>query len=268
VAATERDGDPAVAAAWRHLDRRAPLRPGERATLARFWLAADTYQDVSPVQGLLAVELTRHYLGTPPPAVTLLPFARPQSWEAFCAYADQHRAPDADFTVDGRPFTVYSHDWRRVPPAAWVALLGERELSTSPLTLAPPERADAVLVLSAPEFADRLRAALRDLTRPDRLRHSPLLRSRVVSARVSPDAGPAERVAALRAAVQEAAAVLKTSPRDAAAFRALHRAYLQPAPSHEKAAELLGLPSSTFRRHLSAGVARVTEILWQQELDT
>jgi hypothetical protein len=32
------------------------------------------------------------------------------------------------------------------------------------------------------------------------------------------------------------------------------------------AAELLGLPFSTYRYHLAGGIARVTESLWQREL--
>ncbi|NJL21123.1 MAG: hypothetical protein HC895_10360 [Leptolyngbyaceae cyanobacterium SM1_3_5] len=40
---------------------------------------------------------------------------------------------------------------------------------------------------------------------------------------------------------------------------------MQPAATQEKAAELLDLPFSTFRRHLKAGITRVTEILWFQE---
>jgi hypothetical protein len=48
----------------------------------------------------------------------------------------------------------------------------------------------------------------------------------------------------------------------------LHRAYIAPAASLEKAAEVLDLPSSTFRRLLSTGVARVTDLLWHRELET
>ena len=172
--------------------------------------------------------------------------------------------------------TVIDQQWARVRGRlreevgeaayrSWLKPLTLADVDDGAVRISVPTRFMRDWVLA--HFADRLRAALRDLTRPDRLRHNPLLRSRLVSARVRADAGPAERTNALRAAVQEAAAVLKSSPRDAAAFRALHRAYLQPAPSHEKAAELLSLPSSTFRRHLSAGVARLTEILWQEELD-
>jgi ribulose kinase len=78
--------------------------------------------------------------------------------------------------------------------------------------------------------------------------------------------GTAERVAALQASIQEAAESLQTSPREAKYYRALYHTYLHPVPTQEQAAELLDLPFSTFRRHLKAGVARVTDILWHQEI--
>jgi hypothetical protein len=75
-----------------------------------------------------------------------------------------------------------------------------------------------------------------------------------------------ERVAALRDLVKEAAQMLQTAPRDAKLHRALHHTYLQPAPTQEQAAEIMDVPFSTYRRHLKAGITRVTEILWQQEI--
>jgi hypothetical protein len=46
----------------------------------------------------------------------------------------------------------------------------------------------------------------------------------------------------------------------------LYRTYFDPAPSQERAAELLDLPFSTYRRHLEGGGTRVGEILWQKEI--
>lgn len=260
--------DPAVVAAGRQLARMAPLRPGERATLIRFWLARDTYQSVSPVQSLIAVQLARHYLLTPALAVSLLPFSRPAEWAEFCTYADQVRMPSADFTVGGRTYAVFGHDWRVVTPAAWVGLLSRRETGAPIVAAAGGPGPAPLLVLSEAEFTAAVRRALRDLTRPDRLRDNPLLRSRVVTAAAGADASAGERVAVLQASVREAVLALRQTPADERLYRVLHRAYLAPAPSLERAAEALALPSSTFRRYLSAGVARVTSTLWTRELDT
>ena len=107
--------------------------------------------------------------------------------------------------------------------------------------------------------------------RPDRLVHNPLLRCRLVESRlpVTPagaDPGQEARLRALREVLDEAVVTLQASPLDAKGFRALRRTYLVPAPSQEVAAQVLGLPSSTYRRHLSAGLQAITDILWQQEL--
>ena len=59
---------------------------------------------------------------------------------------------------------------------------------------------------------------------------------------------------------------LRADPRDDKLLRALDRTYLRPSTTQEAAAELLGLPFSTYRGHLSRGLERVSEWLWQREL--
>ena len=100
-----------------------------------------------------------------------------------------------------------------------------------------------------------------------RLRSNPLLQSRFVSARAGEQASVPQRVAALQAALTEAAETLAAVPADRRLHRVLVRAYLSPAPSLERAAEVLDLPSSTFRRLLGIAVGRVTAVLWHAELD-
>jgi len=83
--------DPAVRVTWNYLQRRAPLRAGEAATLFRYWLARDTYQDVSPAQSLVFVNAVRHYVTTPNLAYTFFPTANPDFWAPVFAYAELHR---------------------------------------------------------------------------------------------------------------------------------------------------------------------------------
>jgi len=261
----DRAVDPAVAAAARELDSHPPLRPGERATLCRFWMAADTYQDFSPVQSLIALQLGRHYLRTPALALSLLAFAEPERWVEFCGYTEQVRLPGADFAVGDRTYGVYGHDWRVMTPASWLTQLSRREIGEPARDPVRPPAQD-LLVLAEEEFAVAVRRALRDLGRPERLRGNPLLESRFVRARTGLDASLRERVGALQQVVREASDTLRGSPADERLYRVLNRAYLAPAPSLERAAELLDLPSSTFRRHLGRAVQRVVAILWEQEL--
>ena len=65
---------------------------------------------------------------------------------------------------------------------------------------------------------------------------------------------------------REAIGSLREAHRESKLYRALHHTYVQPAGTQEHTAELLDLPFSTFRRHLKAGVMRVTEQLWQHEV--
>ncbi|OLB79382.1 MAG: hypothetical protein AUI14_10515 [Actinobacteria bacterium 13_2_20CM_2_71_6] len=262
----DRKADPAVDRALSYVDAHAPLRAEETGELVRFWLAADEYQDMSPVSTVITLHLVRDYLTTPNLAVTLTSYADPEFWAPACAYGDFTRVPAADFAVGGRTYGVYAHDWRVVPPLSWLGLLGARETAEQPLTIAPATTTPPLRVLDADEFARAVRAALHDLGRPDRLRSADLVRSRLVAARAGTDAGPAARGQAVQEVLKEAAAQLAQSPRDRRAYRALHHTYLQPAGSQQRAAERLDLPMSTFRRHLAAGVERLTELLWEREL--
>jgi hypothetical protein len=263
TSAEEMDTDPAVDAAWRYLERNAPLRSGEKATLFRFWMARDAYQAVSAMQSLLFANAAQHYLTTPALAFSFFPTADPDFWAEMFAYVDLMRLPEADFEVGGRRYGVYGHDWRVTPPMAWLDLLAQREVAAEPLAVSPPESTPLV-VLSESDFAEAVRDALRNFHRSEELRTNPLLRSRMVVEHA--DADDSAGIGALRNLLEEAAASLQASPREAKSYRALHRTYLDPASSQERAAELLGLPFSTYRRHLKGGMTHVVEILWQREI--
>ena len=48
----------------------------------------------------------------------------------------------------------------------------------------------------------------------------------------------------------------------------LNRTYLRPAPTQEKAAELLDLPFSTYRRYRDRGIETITDWLWERDIDS
>jgi hypothetical protein len=264
VTPEDREADPAVRAALAYLERAAPLRPGEVATLFRFWMARDTYQAVSSIQMLVFVNAARHYLMTPGLAFSFFPCADPDFWAPMFAYTDFARIPEADFEVGGRRYGAFGHDWRVVPPIAWLDLLGEREMGAT-VQQAPAPAAE-LLVLSESAFRAAVQHALRHYTRPAALEASPLIRSRFVLERTGSTASAAEQTVALRELIDQAVESLTRHPRDARLYRALHHTYRQPAATQEQAAELLGLPFSTYRRHLKAGIARVAELLWRAEI--
>lgn len=261
--AEAREVDPAVKAAWGYLRRRATLRQGETATYFRFWMAGESYQAVSPVQSRIFLNIVQHFLTMPGLAHTFLACAEPDFWAGIFAYADLQHVAEADFEIDGRPYAVYGHDWRVTPPAGWLSLMAEREISTG---TPPPQPAEPLVVLSQEDFAGAVREALHAFTDANTLRRNPLLQSRLVVEQAGAGSSAARRIETLKEQLQTATATLKQSPRQAKLFRALHHTYFQPAATQEQAAEILDIPFSTYRRHLRAGIAHVTEYLWQQEL--
>lgn len=267
ASAADLQADPVALATWRYLENHAALRPGEVATLFRFWMASDSYQDVSAVQSLIFVHIVGHYLTTRDLAFSFFSCANPDFWAAVFSYADLRRIPELDFQLGERAYGVYGHDWRSVPPMAWLALLAERETaSEEQIVNLGAAVAPSLVVLAEQEFAEALREALRDLARSDALAHSLLLRSRLITNRAGAQASTGERVAALQALIRDSCEGLRSSPRDLKPYRALYHTYIQPAATQEQAAELLDLPFSTFRRHLKEGIARITASLWQAEL--
>ena len=257
--------DPAVASCWRYIQTHAPLRQGEIATLFRFWMADETYQDISPVQSLVLVNVVRHYLSTPGLAFTFVPMADPDFYAPGFAYANIPRLPGADFVVGGRRYGVFGSDWRALPPLAWLTVLAEREVGREPPPLTDGSNAP-LEVLAYEDFIEATRQALRDVSRLDLLRLNPLLRSRMITARAGINAADSDRAGALASLLREVSATLKDSNKTNKAYRALHHTYFQPAETQEAAAELLDMPFSTYRRHLKADVDYIAETLWGMEV--
>jgi hypothetical protein len=253
--------DPGARAAWDHVTRHAPPRPTETVTQSRFIIDRTAYQGPSATLNATPILTMQRYLGTPNLAWDFLTLAEPERWDDYFAAADLPRAAGADFWVGGRRYGLFAHDFRQVPVDAWLELITERALAQE---VAPPPTAQPpLLVLSQPEFDQAARQALRDLRRPDLLRRNPLLRTRLLRDHASdeePDAATLETL--VRAAVE----ALAEHPRDDKLWRAVERTYVRPAATQERAAESLGLPFSTYRRHLTQGVDRVVAWLWDQEV--
>ena len=256
------EADPGARAAWDYAMRHAAPRPTEMVTQSRFIVDREAYQGPSATLNATPILTLQRYLGTPNLAWDFLALAEPERWDAYFAAADLPRAAGADFWVGGRRYGLFAHDFRQIPVDALLELVTERALARDP-TPSSPTVQPLLLVLSQPEFDDAVRQALRDLRRPDLLSRNPLLRTRLVRDR----AGDEEPVAAtLEALVGAAVETLREHPRDDKLWRAVERTYVRPAATQERAAAALGLPFSTYRRHLTLGVDRVVAWLWDQEV--
>ncbi|RUT03545.1 hypothetical protein DSM106972_051840 [Dulcicalothrix desertica PCC 7102] len=259
--------DTGAVAAWQYLQSEAPLRSSsEGATIFRFWMARDTYQAVSPTQSLIFINFVQYFQKTPGLAYTFLPCAEPEMWAPMLTYFDLKRLPKADFEINKRKYGIYGHDWRIVSPSAWRELLAKREIDAKSEIETTSSTTPRLLVLSEPDFIEAVYDALKNFTRTNALHNSPLLYSHLIENRANTN-DINERISTLQTLIKQTAESLQASPRDDKLYRAIYRTYISPAPTQEQAAELLDLPFSTYRRHLKAGMERVAQILWQQEIN-
>ncbi|MGH3350058.1 MAG: ATP-binding protein [Nocardioides sp.] len=255
--------DPGADAAWRFARRSGPSRPGEVVTQTRFVIDQEAYQEPSPTLNAVPVLTLQQYLCTAELSWDFLTLAEPDRWNDYFAVADLPRAEGADFEVGGRRYGLFAHDFRRVPVDAWLELVTERALARD----ATPEPTAAgrpqPLVLSQPEFKQAVKQALHDLHRHDLLARSTLLRARLV---LDDDHDEERGADALAGLLHDAVDTLRGDPRDDKLLCAVDRTYLRPAATQESAAAMLGLPFSTYRRHLTQGVERVVAWLWEREV--
>jgi hypothetical protein len=255
VTLEDRAIDPVVNAAWDYLARHAPLRLGETALCNRFMIDEATYQEPSPVINALQAAHLCDWLTTPRLAWSMIR-ASP-NMESLLRYIDYQQLP-LDVTTSVAPQLSFGHDWRVRQLEAWLELMGGREITTkmNEHDLEPPP--STIIVLSQSEFAEAVKSALREYHQATALEKNPLLHSRLIKGACT--------IKALRDLLRQAAESLRAKPKDEKFYRALNATYLEPAATRELAAERLGLPFETYRYHLSKGTERITEYLWELEL--
>jgi hypothetical protein len=172
--------------------------------------------------------------------------------------------------AEGQALTLEQAVQEALAPMSEAVSVGNHRTESSGPGLSDPLLSPQSSVLSPPlsraEFAAATQDLLRNFARPYMLQDNPLLRSGLVVQRSGLGANASHRTAALQALVKEVLETIKGSPQDVKLYRAVYHTYIQPAPTQEQASELLDIPYSTFRRHLKAGISRVTEVLWQWEM--
>jgi hypothetical protein len=232
-----------------------PARPGEQISIGRFVAGQEDYQRDAYAVLTGCVGSTVMWL-TRPLAWSFVATVDPEFWGPCFEYLGLDARACTSF--DGREYTLFGIDWRRLPIDDWLELMSERELTgesgpipTDLLRPAPLPRA---------QFDHAVRAALRDLSSPERLRRNPLITSRLVSGRTG------EQGARLRQAILAGIDRIGGQPRTASLPRVLDRTFVHAAPSQEAAAAVLDLPFSTYRRHLAKAVDALTDVLWSVEI--
>jgi hypothetical protein len=250
----ENAADPAVAEAWAHVRKTSPLRDGEHLAVSRFLVTRDGTP--SPAGDLIAARILTEVIRSGQIAWSCTVLMDPETWRRFPNFANR-RPPIIQ--IGDRPFGLFFENWQEMRFETWLGQLVRRGTAPESTTPEPPVR--EFEVLSRFEFDAAVRGALRSFNRPDALSANPLIRTRAVA-----EVGSPPSVAALRELLSDVVERLGDDPRDAKLYRAVRMTFLQGIPTQQAAAERLGLPFSTYYRHLSRGVARVCDLLWQREL--
>lgn len=259
--------DPAVARVLQYSERQFHLRGGEQLALFRFWMGAETYQAVSSHQSSIFLAIVQYYF-TPGLAVSMICCAHPEFWKQIFDYAFISHLPELDFSTGDKSWGWYMHDWRKRPTMTWLDLLGRREIDAT-LHNAPPEEEQKTgwVALNETEFLDALESALKSLHDRDELSVNPLLFSRVVLKDLGAKSGPAEKIERLQTLIRRELEAMEQSPANNKYHRVLYRTYLNPVGSQERTADFLKMSFSTYRRYLRAGVEKLSEGLWKQEIE-
>ncbi|MDP9798774.1 hypothetical protein J2S43_007286 [Catenuloplanes nepalensis] len=247
--------DPAVALAWAATET-APPRPGEHVFVTRF-LHPPIDRRPREAGMLMQMRVLEAWIRSTRLAWSFVVVPEPDRLLPLMAFTDHHPVPGSGrVLVEGRPHGVFGHDWRALPVDAWITELNAR------LLFGPDARPGrpAFTVLSRADFDTAVRDALRNWHLPDALESNPLLRTHLIG-----DRGGSP-VQTLRDLIVEAVDSLRDDAREGKLHRALATTYFHRAPTQEAAAEKLGVPFSTYRRHLTRGVERVAERLWQLEV--
>jgi hypothetical protein len=246
--------DPVVAEAWSYVRRMSPLREGEHLAIVRFMLQRDRFP--SQVGDLIAARLVTMAIRPEGVAWICLVLSEPEKLKQFAVFGEQDAL---HVTVGDRSFGLLCRNWQERSPETWLEQLKPRR--PSPAGGPPSHRSvRTYAVLSRAEFDSAVRSALRSWNRRDALANSPLIPTRVVA-----EAGP-EPVDALRRVLRETVERLGADPRDVKLHRAITMTFMQNTPTQQAAADRLGLPFSTYRRHLTRGLDRVCELRWSREL--
>ncbi|MEU8024712.1 ATP-binding protein [Micromonospora haikouensis] len=250
---TERpSGDPVAEAAWDHAEQTSPLLPGEHVRLSRYCLYPPEYYQVSTVLHLMQLRICADWIRQPGVAWSFIISPYPEAWAPLMEHLGHHR------TVEVGKFSLFSCDWRTTPLSVWFDRTQPGPLfadSAGPANSGP-------VTLPRAEFDQAVREALRNWHRPDVLAANPLRHSRMVAAAPAPADDPTD---ALRELITGAVDALRDDPREAKLHSVLATTFFRRVPNQAAAAERLGLPFSTYRRHLDRGQQRLCELLWRRE---
>lgn len=261
--------DPLTRKIWEYLHWKGLLEPDDVATVNRFIVDAEAYQEITPPIASLAITLLRHCLTVPNLRFTFYITAQPQVWEPFAAASGFFRLlRDLRIQVGNDRMGILMQDWRHETPWMGLARICPRQAqhhdADGPV---PAGQGEHQFLEERDEFDRSVRHALKNFHVPDALALNPLVDSAFVGKYIGQEPDTDGKVRALQTAIAEVVEFLGTVPKREKLYRALRYTYLEPQGNQEHVAEWLNLPFSTYRGHLRAGIDVLTDILWRKDID-
>ena len=247
-----READPFVPMVEEYLRKNAPLREGENAHMARFWMSVADHQGPSKLQGRFLGEMMHQFIFVPRFVIGSV-HADPEAW---IHRPDRVHEVFGIFEFGGREFAIFGNDWRRRPVEVWMRGMVRAMRSAGPQGRSQGTEFDYD-ILDQETFDESVRAALRSFGRAERLAANPLLRTRLVATAPGPD-----DVARLRARFREAVSELP-----ARQASVIEHAFFQAEEKGLAIAAKLGMPFGSYRRVLNDAVEVLVGSLWRRELD-
>ena len=257
----ERAEDPAVIALGALIGNESALRDGESLQLTRAW-AQHGGQIPGDVQSQMWLHRVLQYGAAQGLAISVTLFAQPAFWKPAFDYMGFRHTPALNYEAGDDRGGGFVRDWRVESMTQWSERLARQAMGNTKSYGHASEETPRLIILSRDRFAAAVKRALDAYPERAALTTNPLTRSRLVVGRDEPAGTPAEQLAEL---LEDAIDRLRTESHRKA-HAALMRTFITPAPTQALAAERLGIPFSTYRRHLKKGIDLVTAHLWELEL--
>lgn len=229
------------------------LRPGGRVLVHATWVEPASSGSLDRILALaLATHVERIVVSS---EISCSCFVCNLEEEVAPAYWEQLGLRSVARIDAGEVLDIRCRDWSRQPMLDWLA---------RPVLFADEEFAEPAL--DRDRFTQAVARALRDVSRPERLRGNPLLTAGFIERMAGPGASEGQRIQVLRRMLERAIYELGLRPQYRRWQAVAESAYLHPVESQERMAERLGIPFSSYRRHLKSATEWITDFLWQFEV--
>lgn len=250
---SEMRDDGELGAALEVLRQRTLLAPDEYVIACLAWVARDVREGAwGPPSQALFRTLFSVILTAPRPAATI--FVLPDSEFPL----GTRELPSGDVPVSVGAYSVLYRDLRGLTARNVLSAISQADDECVP-------RITAVTRPEAQISTEAIREALLLVDQPERLVGGALTSLRLVEEEAGPGAAPSERAVALARVLRSTVVALGGGQRESRQREVLEAVFFGKGGKHEKIAAELGMPYSTFRRHLARGIDRLAEMIRARE---